>query len=131
MLIFAIVFITAALIFYTSGVWAERIHKTLTWPHVALFGIGLVCDATGTEFMRRIAQADTFSFGTGVAATLGTIMTVTGALALILMAIHFLWALFVMIRGTESAKATFHKFSLVVWIIWLVPYFTGMIGGML
>ena len=63
MLIFAIAFITAALVFYTMGVWAEHKKKVLTWPHVILFGLGLVCDATGTEFMRRIAQSDSFSFG--------------------------------------------------------------------
>ena len=56
MLIFAIAFITAALVFYTMGVWAEHKKKVLTWPHVILFGLGLVCDATGTEFMRRIAH---------------------------------------------------------------------------
>lgn len=36
-----------------------------------------------------------------------------------------------MIRGTEEAKRTFHRFSLIVWIIWLVPYFTGMAASMI
>ncbi|PMD05210.1 HsmA family protein [Brevibacterium paucivorans] len=131
MLIFAIAFITAALVFYTMGVWAEHKKKVLTWPHVILFGLGLVCDATGTEFMRRIAQSDSFSFGGEAAQILGLIMAVTGALALLLMAIHFVWALYVMTKGSDRARAVFHKFSLVVWGIWLVPYFTGMVGGML
>lgn len=42
MLFFAIAFITAALVFYTMGVWAEHKKKVLTWSHVALFGLGLV-----------------------------------------------------------------------------------------
>lgn len=81
--------------------------------------------------MRRIAQSDSFSFGGEAAQILGLIMAVTGALALLLMAIHFAWALYVMIKGSDRARAVFHKFSLVVWGIWLVPYFTGMVGGML
>jgi hypothetical protein len=24
----------------------------------------------------------------------------------------------------------FHRYSLVVWLIWLIPYFGGMIAGM-
>lgn len=128
----AIIFITLALVFYTIGVWAEHLRKSLTWTHVVLFGLGLVCDATGTEFMRRIAASGESDLFTGTAAgILGTTMAITGALALLLMAIHFVWALIVMIRGTEEAKATFHRFSLIVWIIWLVPYFTGMAASML
>lgn len=131
MLIFAIVFITAALIFYTTGVWMERLQKTLKWSHVVLFGLGLVCDATGTWFMSQIMKAESFSFGEGAATFLGNAMIVTGYIAIILMAIHLAWAIWVMLKGTEKAKATFHRFSIVVWAIWLVPYFTGMAGGMM
>lgn len=59
------------------------------------------------------------------------IMPITGALALILMAVHFVWALVVVIRHRQSELAVFHCFSVVVWAIWLVPYFTGMIGAMI
>jgi len=27
-------------------------------------------------------------------------------------------------------RIKFHRYSLVVWLIWLVPYFGGMIAGM-
>ena len=59
------------------------------------------------------------------------IMAITGALALILGAVHFVWALVVVIRHRQSELAVFHCFSVVVWAIWLVPYFTGMIGAMI
>ena len=51
---------------------------------------------------------------------------ITGALAIALMLIHVIWALIVLIKGGDKAKAQFHKFSLIVWGIWLIPYFTGM-----
>lgn len=130
MLVFAIAFISAALVFYTIGVWAEHLKKSLTWTHVSFFALGLACDITGTEFMRRIAVSGGADFSGSTAGVLTTIMAITGAIALLLMAVHLVWALIVMLRGTESARATFHRFSLVVWIVWLVPYFTGMIGSM-
>ncbi|WP_181762905.1 hypothetical protein [Rhodococcus spelaei] len=36
----------------------------------------------------------------------------------------------VLVRDRPSEKAGFHRFSIVVWSIWLVPYFTGAIGAM-
>ena len=38
----AIVLITAALAFYSAGVWSERRVGRLRWRHAALFGAGLV-----------------------------------------------------------------------------------------
>lgn len=128
----AIIFITLALIFYTIGVWAEHLRRSLTWTHVVFFGLGLAADATGTEIMRRIAASGEADLFTGTAAgILGTTMAITGALALLLMAVHFVWAVIVMVRGTAEAKQTFHRFSLIVWVIWLVPYFTGMAASIL
>ncbi len=124
MLILAIVLITSALVFYTAGVWAERRSGSLTWGHVALFAAGLTFDATGTTVMSRIAAAGTSSTG-----LLSQIMVVTGALALVLMAGHLAWALIVMWRDRPSERLVFHKLSLAVWGIWLLPYVTGMLSS--
>jgi len=35
------------------------------------------------------------------------------------------------VRNVESEKHRFHRFSVVVWAIWLVPYLTGAIGASL
>jgi len=42
---------------------------------------------------------------------------------------HAIWATFVVIRGSEKALTNFHNYSLVVWLIWLIPYFGGMYIG--
>ncbi|MDI9913650.1 HsmA family protein [Rhodococcus sp. IEGM 1379] len=126
MLAAAIIVITFALVFYSIGVWSERIQKTLKWWHAGAFLLGLICDATGTFLMSRISDE---SPDTGTS-TFNNIMIVTGALAIALMAIHLVWAVIVLLRDRPSEKAKFHKFSLVVWAIWLVPYFTGAIGAM-
>ena len=41
-----------------------------------------------------------------------------------------IWATIVIRRNIESMLTRFHKFSILVWIIWLVPYFGGMFLAM-
>ena len=125
MLIAAIVLISAALLLYSSGVWAERRGGGRRPPPPGRVGAGGGGGAAGPWVLRPIARAGSYET-TGVAALLTTLMAVTGALALVLMAVHLAWALVVLWKGSDNARRTFHRFSLVVWALWLVPYFTGM-----
>lgn len=120
MLLKAIFFITLALVFYTIGVFAEKTQGTLKSWHVIIFWCGLVCDMLGTSFMGKIAGA-MFEIN---------IHGITGLLAIILMLFHAIWATIVLVRNNEQSKKTFHKFSIIVWIIWLIPYLSGMFVGM-
>lgn len=56
--------------------------------------------------------------------------TFTGQLALWLMLAHAIWATLVIRKSLESMKKRFHKFSIFVWLVWLFPYFGGMIVAM-
>lgn len=129
MLIAAIVLISAALVAYTAGVWAEHRAGRLRPLHAVLFGTGLAFDSTGTFLMSKLAAAGTYA-SDGLAGTLSTVMAITGAAALILMGLHLLWTLGVLLKGSDAARRVFHRFSLTVWVIWLVPYFTGMASAM-
>lgn len=120
MLLFAIIFINLALIFYTVGVWAEKLQKNLKPWHVVIFWLGLVCDTLGTGAMGKIA-GDIFQF---------SFHGVTGMLAILLMMFHAVWATFVIIKNNVEMKKSFHKFSILVWIIWLIPMLSGIIFGM-
>jgi len=51
-------------------------------------------------------------------------------LAILLMIIHAIWATIVLVREDERMIADFHKFSVVVWLIWLIPYFSGFVVSM-
>ena len=55
-LLAAIVIISMALIFYSVGVWSERIQGRLKGWHVTAFGLGLVCDFVGTAFMAELVR---------------------------------------------------------------------------
>ena len=60
---------------------------------------------------------------------------VTGLLAILLMLFHAGWATIVYLRGRrhdEKAihqEQTFHRFSTIVWLLWLVPYIIGLLVG--
>lgn len=129
MLPVAIILITSALAFYTLGVWAERRSGTLKRWHAASFLLGLVFDASGTYIMSQIAAAGGTG-STGLAATLSSVMAVTGAIALLLMLVHAAWAVVTLVRNRPAELKAFHKWSVIVWLIWLVPYFTGMASSM-
>ena len=120
-LMFATVFITLALVFYTIGVWAERIAHFLKPWHVVMFWLGLACDTTGTYAMERL--------GNGVDWT--SFHTITGMLAILLMLGHAIWATWTIQKGTETAQRDFYRYSIVVWAFWLVPYLGGAVFGML
>jgi uncharacterized repeat protein (TIGR03987 family) len=115
----ASIIITAALVFYSVGVWSERIQGRLKPWHLVFFVLGLICDTWGTGLMLDFAGGLTFD-----------IHGISGLLAIILMFIHAAWALVVLIRKNEKALTNFHKFSLFVWLIWLIPYFSPMIFSM-
>jgi len=104
----------AALAFYSTGVWSERLASRLKPWHLAMFWLGFACDTTGTETMRRIAGRLRFTFH-----------GVTGAIALLLMLVHAAWATVVLVRGEERGIRTFHRVSVIVWTVWLVPFISG------
>ncbi len=128
MLIVAIVLITAALLFYSVGVWAERIRRTLKWWHAGFFALGFACDLSGTILMTRLA-ATTPRAAEGLGSVLVVIMAVTGTIALILMALHLVWAVIVLIRNRVAELNGFHRFSVIVWSIWLVPFVAGAVAA--
>lgn len=117
----SVVFITLALIFYTLGVWAERSVKYLKTWHVLVFWTGFIFDISGTVFMHLMAK-DPFN--------LMEPHTLTGQIALWLMFAHAGWASIVIRKNRENLRQKFHRYSLFVWLVWLVPYFGGMIMAM-
>jgi uncharacterized repeat protein (TIGR03987 family) len=108
-----------ALIFYSIGVWSERIAGRLKPWHVLFFVLGLICDTWGTTLMIEFVGGLTFD-----------LHGISGVIAIVLMFIHAAWAVAVLLRKDEIAIRNFHKFSLVVWLIWLIPYFSPMFFAM-
>ena len=120
LLVMAIVFITLALVFYTIGVFGEKKKGELSLFHTILFWFGFVFDTIGTSVMSKIAEGGFKLNAHGI----------TGLIALLLMAFHAIWATVIIVKKDDKAKKVFHKFSVVVWAIWLIPYVLGMFIGM-
>jgi uncharacterized repeat protein (TIGR03987 family) len=113
------VLITLALVFYSIGVWAERIAGRLKTWHLVFFWMGFACDTIGTGIMMEMAGGITFD-----------IHGLTGVVAIALMLVHAAWASVVLARRDEKMIVNFHRFSVVVWLIWLVPYVSGFFLNM-
>ncbi len=107
--------ITSALVFYSIGVWGERISGRLRWWNLVFFLLGLICDTWGTGLM--------FEFVGGMAFD---VHGISGLIAILLMFVHAVWALVVLLKKDENAIRNFHKFSVFVWVVWLIPYFSPM-----
>lgn len=116
----AVIVINLALLFYSVGVWSERFQGRLKAWHTAFFWVGLVCDTLGTGMM--------FDYVGGMSYD---IHGYSGLLAIVLMLIHAVWATVVLLKRDEKMIMNFHKFSVLVWLIWLVPYFSPMLLPMI
>lgn len=121
-LIFPSIIMSLAFAFYTTGVWAERAARNLRLWHVVAFWTGWAFDAYGTWLMEQMRMAGQES---------GLFHGLTGASAFALMGVHAVWAAWVLVRGTDSARRGFHRYSVIVWVVWLVPYLGGMVAGIM
>jgi uncharacterized repeat protein (TIGR03987 family) len=117
MVILSSIFITLALVFYSLGIWSERIARYLKPWHVGMFWTGFGFDLLGTLHMHFIS-AKPFD--------ILDLHTLTGQIAIWLMLAHAIWATYVIRKGSEDLHIHFHRYSLMVWVIWLIPYFGGM-----
>ncbi|MCM3272443.1 HsmA family protein [Paenibacillus elgii] len=115
MLALAVIFINLALVAYTIGVWGEKLSGRLKSKHLVYFFIGLLFDMLGTSFMEKLNTSREIN-----------LHGITGAVALILMLVHAIWAAVVLWRKNEKQIDRFHKFSLAVWGLWLIPYLIGV-----
>lgn len=111
-----VIIITFALVFYTIGVWSERFAGRLKWRHLVFFVLGLICDTWGTTLMVEMSEGLSYD-----------LHGISGLLAIVLMFTHAGWAIIVLLKKEEKAIRNFHKFSVLVWLIWLVPYFSPMV----
>jgi uncharacterized repeat protein (TIGR03987 family) len=114
----AVLLMVTAFVLYSSGVWAVFLARHLRPWHAGLFWLGFFSDGAGTEMMRRLAGGFHWN-----------LHTATGAAALLLMLGHALWATRTLMKGAEGPIHTFHRISITVWVVWLIPFVSGMILG--
>ncbi len=124
--LYGAIFFTLAFAFYSIGIWAEFFAKRLKPWHAGAFLLGVITDTIGTGFMVE-----------HVGGILFNMHSIIGILGLLLMIIHFVWALIVLARtevtrhgaSAEKALVEFHKYSVAVWVIWMAAYLSGVYLG--
>ena len=107
-------FFFVALVLYTTAIWADWFRGELRRWMVITFGVGLASDMIGT-FAFCATVTDVWR---------PTPHILTGTASLVIMALHFLWAVLAMRRGGRS-KALFQRWSIPAWTLWLVSFLSG------
>ena len=104
-----------ALLLYSFVIWLHQLTKSFSPWMVWLFGIGLGADISGTVFL-CVAAASKWTF---------TLHTISGLVSLLIMALHFGWALLSMMLG-DKFETYFKRFSLFAWFLWLIAFVSGI-----
>ncbi len=116
---YSIVAMILALTLYSVGVWGEKIVGRLKPWQLWFFWFGFACDTAGTTMMGRIAGKFDWD-----------VHGLTGLAAILLMALHAVWATVALALKQEKVIVHFHRFSVTVWTLWLIPFFSGVILAM-
>ena len=120
LLLLSVLLFTLAMVLYTLGVWSERrAHRLKPWHAKVFFG-GVIVDTAATVL--------TYVYVGAIVITPHALM---GFVSLSLMALHCVWAAWVLRKGNEHALTHFHKFSIFVWSVWMVSYLSGFALGMM
>ena len=119
MLLYAVILFTVALVLYTISVWSERLQCQLKTWHLVVFGLGVFADAMATWLTIEFVGAIVF-----------TPHAIFGFTSLFLMALHFIWAVAVYAGNRKAGMRQFHRFSLLVWSVWMLSYITGFVSGL-
>jgi uncharacterized repeat protein (TIGR03987 family) len=130
-LLHAVIYISLAFILYTIGVWSEKIQGELQLWHVIIFWLGLVNDTIGTYSMEMLIRGNSGNAIQNLITDLSLHLnfhSITGIIALILMLFHVVWATMVLIKKDVVMIKKFHQFSLFVWILWIIPFITGVLS---
>ncbi len=133
-MIYAVGFISLAFVLYTVGVWSEKLQGELRAWHVIMFWAGLVSDFMGTLSMEAIVRQNATGYRQESLHWLSLHMdfhTITGIVAVTLMILHAVWAQTVITKKKTVLIKKFHRYSLFVWILWLIPFVTGFMFHLL
>ncbi|MFA5052344.1 MAG: HsmA family protein [Patescibacteria group bacterium] len=111
-----ILLILSACLLYTIAIWTEQAQGSLKTRHIFLFGLGFLADILGTSAM--FARASQYASGV-------SLHGICGNLALCIMALHAVWAVWALLKHGRTA-ALFNRFSPYAWCLWMVAFLTGI-----
>lgn len=117
MLIYAVSAVSAALLFYTIGIFSGPGRQRFGLPPLILIFLGLVFDLLGTLLMSLISQGFAVDFH-----------TVIGLIALVMMIILAIWSLLDYRRGFGEKALRRRGYALLSWLVWVAVFILGAVG---
>jgi uncharacterized repeat protein (TIGR03987 family) len=108
----------SAFILYTASTLSLRRSDTVHAPQVLLFWAAFALISAST-LLGPVAEGTLDS---------PTRVFVAASLQL-LPAIHAVWALAVYIRRSDALSKSLRTFGMLLWILWLIPFFAGLFLG--
>lgn len=118
LILFSVVLITLALFLYSTAVWLNWRSRHLTMAYIAIFWCAVTADALATRLMG--ARVETIRWD---------LHTISGYLALALMAGLTLWGTVALLQKRADRLARFHMLAMPIWIVWVGSYITGVYLG--
>jgi uncharacterized repeat protein (TIGR03987 family) len=118
LILLSVILITLALVLYGTIVWLNRRSGRLTAAMLVVLWIAVACDALATRFMG--ARVETIRWD---------LHTISGYLALALMAGLALLGTVALLRGRPQWLERFRTLALPIWVIWVGSYITGVYLG--
>jgi uncharacterized repeat protein (TIGR03987 family) len=112
--ILSIIFMFLALLFYSISIWGVRVTRKPKFIFVILSWAGFVLDTSGTIAMALLAGEWHWN-----------LHGVTGVLAILAMMINSIWITLEHRSKQPEVSSKYLKFSLIIWIVWLVSFLTG------
>lgn len=104
-----------ALCFYTLAIWVHKFQGTFRAWVIWVFGFGLAADISGTIFL-CMALATAWKLD---------LHAISGFLSLLIMAVHFMWALLAVMIG-ERFEEYFKRYSIIAWCVWMIAFVSGI-----
>ena len=118
LILFSVVLITLALVLYSTAVWRNWRARHLSAGILGIFWVAVACDALATKLMG--ARVETIRWD---------LHTITGYLALALMATLAAWGTLALVAHREAWLARFHRVALPLWFVWVGSYLSGVYLG--
>jgi uncharacterized repeat protein (TIGR03987 family) len=112
LLLFAIISVFLALIFYATSIYKEFREKKLSIKALAFLWLGFVFDLTGTILMSLIAKGFSLNFH-----------SIAGLTVLALMGVKAAWSSVNYRQGAEKRVPVFY--TLISSLVWLAVFIAG------
>lgn len=108
-------FFVVAMLLYSFVIWTHKFSRKLDLWMVWLFGFGLLADVSGTVLL-CVAAAARWTW---------TPHTLSGLASLLIMAVHFVWAVLAT-RKEGNWKTYFDCYSVYAWCLWMFAFVSGI-----